>query len=338
MRKSKDIITNILVCGYLREQQYNITLHIPEVITTLISFYCKKYIIQIIGSREQSIKCADFNVIIPKFNPLQYLEKIGCKQIYDILFNKNDKIIDIASGSNHHLLLTLKGNVYGIGSNRCGQLGLKQNIKQIQTPMLIPFNDKIKAISCGKLHSLFINKYGKLLVCGYNYCGQLGIIPTDYSEDTAANIDSDSEYIDSDSDYSDSDNNPFINLTQTQVIFQPIYNKYFEKLNIRFKAINCGLHSSLCITTNGECFTFGHNSLGNLGNGEISEWGTGTYMPYKLNLKDKFTKSACGKNYNILLNENNEIIVFGDNRHNQCSSMEEHKILANPYILSKEKK
>ena len=39
-------------------------------------------------------------------------------------------------------------------------------------------NNKIISISCGNLHSLFIDKYQRLLVSGYNFSGQCGISST----------------------------------------------------------------------------------------------------------------------------------------------------------------
>ncbi len=56
------IIENILVCGYIRGQEYNLKLRIPQVITNTISCYSKEYIIEPIGVRH-SITCIDFHVI-----------------------------------------------------------------------------------------------------------------------------------------------------------------------------------------------------------------------------------------------------------------------------------
>eukprot|EP01083_Nonionella_stella_P294005 999713_1 len=134
------------------------------------------------------------------------------EQINPIMLSTNDECIDIQSGERHTLFLTAKGKVYSIGSNDSGQCGLYEDIKFVDIPTLIPIKDTfIKQIACGELHNLFLNKSGKLLVCGFNYCGQLGITneqaaeyyDNDDNESETSVSDSDSES-DSDSD-SDSD-------------------------------------------------------------------------------------------------------------------------------------
>eukprot|EP01084_Bolivina_argentea_P302745 522609_1 len=323
------IIDNILVSGYIRGQEYNLKLRIPQVITNTICCYCKQYIIQTLGVRH-STTCIDFQIFFPKTD---------CEQIN--VLNNDEKIIDIKSGSKHKLFLTSKGHVYGIGVNDSGQLGLGEHIKRVSTPTLVPIDDEIQSIACGKLHSLFLNKNGKLLICGFNYSGQLGITneqAAEYNDDDESSnsnmYSSDTNNSDSDSD-SDSNCESFLNyLTQCPCVFKPTYNKYFDDLNIRFKNINCGSHHSLCITTNGECFTFGENGFGNLGNGRINEWGTGDRIPYKIQLNKKFKECLCGTNYNILLTTNNEIVVFGANTKNQCS-IQRQRQFESPYIISK---
>eukprot|EP01084_Bolivina_argentea_P044604 82062_1 len=354
MSQNKHIINNILVSGYLRDEEPIINLEIPNLVTNLISNYSKQYIVQFIGSHV-SIKCNNFNQLIPKQN-INNSDKYNTDCIEKIL-NTNDRVIDIQSGTKHTLFLTAKGKVYSVGSNSSGQLGLGENIRQIDTPTLIPFDDKIKAIACGELHSLFINKSGKLLVCGFNYCGQLGITSeqindiydsSDSGDDTvsiqSSGYSMDESYSDSNDIYNGNSPSPgfdsyFNTLNQLQCVFTPIYNEYFENLNVRFSNIKCGSHHSLCITTHGECYTFGYNGFGQTGNGEISEWGRGTCMPYKVDCGSeiKFKYGLCGKNYSILLTKCNKIIVFGDNTKNQCSILKQRQF-ETPYILCKKKK
>merc|ERR1719251_669845 len=84
--------------------------------------------------------------------------------------------MDIKHGQHHTLFLTKMGNVYCTGSNDSGQCGLDSSYSEVRDIVKVEFvnNDKIISISCGKLHSLFINERHELLVCGYNYCGQCG--------------------------------------------------------------------------------------------------------------------------------------------------------------------
>eukprot|EP01083_Nonionella_stella_P293973 999567_1 len=106
------------------------------------------------------------------------------------------------------------------------------------------------------------------------------------------------------------------------------------ELNIKCIDIGCGANHSLCITKNGECYPWGHNTFGNLGNGQHSDFGAGITTPYKLNINKCFNKCRCGSNHNVLLTECNELVVFGDNRSHQCSIVNE-KQFESPYILKK---
>eukprot|EP01083_Nonionella_stella_P202121 738710_1 len=189
MTQNKRTIDNILLSGYIRESEEEFSMEIPDLVTYIICMFCKEYLIQIIGLQQSNkpninrmlnllkdsyldIHTIDnsHGVQINKSNPLIQIAP-------DITDNINEQIIDIQSSSKHTLFLTINGNVYGYGNNESGQLGLGKNINRshIDTPTLISFEYKIKAIACGELHSLFINEHGTLLVCGYNYCGQLGM-------------------------------------------------------------------------------------------------------------------------------------------------------------------
>ena len=85
-------------------------------------------------------------------------------------------IISAKCGSSYTLLLTSEGNIYSLGNNYFGQLGLNnKNIKQINTPMLITDIPEIKRIECGDHHSMCIDVNDDLWLFGGNYTGQLGL-------------------------------------------------------------------------------------------------------------------------------------------------------------------
>lgn len=93
---------------------------------------------------------------------------------------KKEKVIQLATGDNHILALTKKGNVYSWGINQLGQLGLgEQEIGEIKGPSLIDpklFGDKIiTQISCGINHSLVLTEDGEVYSWGFNEDGQLGV-------------------------------------------------------------------------------------------------------------------------------------------------------------------
>lgn len=91
-------------------------------------------------------------------------------------FPEGTEIIDISIGGSHVLFLSAKGEVYGLGSNQCGQLGLGdlENRKNEVVKLIgFPTNTKITKISAGNYHSLFISMEGQVYGCGANSDGQL---------------------------------------------------------------------------------------------------------------------------------------------------------------------
>lgn len=81
------------------------------------------------------------------------------------------KIVDVAIGGEHTLLLDESGNVYGCGSNAVGQLGLGTTSKA-SVPTMIDGLASITSVSAGHSHSLFKSDSG-IYFTGSNEFGQL---------------------------------------------------------------------------------------------------------------------------------------------------------------------
>ena len=88
------------------------------------------------------------------------------------------RIVDVAIGGEHTLLLDEFGNVYGCGSNVVGQLGLglstgtRKTIRNVSAPSKVDGIPFVKSISAGHSHSLFLTEDG-IYVTGSNDFGQL---------------------------------------------------------------------------------------------------------------------------------------------------------------------
>jgi hypothetical protein len=92
----------------------------------------------------------------------------------EISFLKNEKIVDIACGNEHTIILT-ENKLYACGSNSKGQLGLGHNRDQSSPQEIISFkNEKVKQIECGGFHT-FVLTERYLYGFGENDYGQLGI-------------------------------------------------------------------------------------------------------------------------------------------------------------------
>ena len=93
----------------------------------------------------------------------------------DVL-SPGDRILSIATGRSHSLLLLSNGDVWGTGANSEGQLGLgdtktaaKDTLKFVKLPLT-----RIRDISCGHDHSLACDLDGKLFTWGHPQYGCLG--------------------------------------------------------------------------------------------------------------------------------------------------------------------
>eukprot|EP00484_Ammonia_sp_Unknown_P027793 CAMPEP_0197042950 /NCGR_PEP_ID=MMETSP1384-20130603/19247_1 /TAXON_ID=29189 /ORGANISM="Ammonia sp." /LENGTH=466 /DNA_ID=CAMNT_0042474157 /DNA_START=45 /DNA_END=1445 /DNA_ORIENTATION=- len=300
-------------------------------------------------------------------------------------------IVDIQCGSAHLLFLTNTGVVYSIGANDSGQCGICEAspspTNYIVSPQQIRFphdaKAQIKSIAAGKIHSLFIDDRGRLLVCGYNYCGQLGlkrqiaqewglddddededddVFPfhgghahaDDGGDDVQTSRGSGSDTSRNDLQNSSASYPPFRLLLDSEdeeneedneeeqvdhgalCVRIPTVNVYFEKAEIECSSISCGQYHSVVVAANGDCYTFGHNAYGNLGNGTIGEWGdAGCEEPHKLQMDAKVKQCASGYEHNVLLTQDNGVVVFGDNSHQQCSRICKEKLINSPMKLSK---
>jgi len=78
---------------------------------------------------------------------------------------ESEKIIKIACGGNHTLLLDDKNQIYSFGENSCGQLGLgdknSRNLPELLTK--IPKESgKIIKIACGEIHTLLLDNKNQI--------------------------------------------------------------------------------------------------------------------------------------------------------------------------------
>lgn len=82
-------------------------------------------------------------------------------------------IMQVATGPNHTLALTLDGTVWAWGSNEYGQLGDGTTTDR-PTPVRVPSLGRVIAVAAGKHHSIAIQDDGSVWAWGNNARGQLG--------------------------------------------------------------------------------------------------------------------------------------------------------------------
>ncbi|XP_067122738.1 serine/threonine-protein kinase Nek8-like isoform X2 [Centruroides vittatus] len=88
----------------------------------------------------------------------------------------NLKIVSVSAGLSHTAILTDKGDLYTIGSNRYGQLGWGQIGLSHNMPCKVQFinHQKFKRVSCGNSFTIAVTEAGEVYSWGENSNGQLG--------------------------------------------------------------------------------------------------------------------------------------------------------------------
>lgn len=225
----------------------------------------------------------------------------------------NDKIIEIKGGYYHTLFLTQSGKVYSCGDNEKGQCGI--NIKHtnnmndniIFDPQMVIFNDKtnqvqIRRIYCGTYYNFCIDDKSKIVwIFGSNKHGQMGI------------------------DYLNQEN-----------IDKPTKHHILSGMEI--KKFSMGFGFTACLDNKGICYLFGVNDCGQISNGQCND---GVYNPYIFQNDHTFEnirieQMECGGFHTVLLTKDtNDIITFGSNLSNQCSSLREKELITSGHIISK---
>lgn len=93
---------------------------------------------------------------------------------------EGEKISYVAAGDFFTVALTTMGRIFGCGQNDSGQLSLENylscsNFSLAKLPALEP-HEKIIHITAGSRHCVALTNTGRLLSCGNNFYGQLGLI------------------------------------------------------------------------------------------------------------------------------------------------------------------
>ncbi|XP_054771309.2 RCC1 and BTB domain-containing protein 1-like [Lytechinus pictus] len=140
------------------------------------------------------------------------------------------KVCHIACGSHHSLVLTVKGEVFAWGYNNCGQVGsgATANINTPRKVASVLSGKRVVSIACGQTSSLAVIDSGEVYGWGYNGNGQLGL-----------------------------GNN----------VNQPSPCKVSSLNNLIIAQVACGYAHSMALSDEGNIYTWGANSYGQLGTG-----------------------------------------------------------------------
>lgn len=197
------------------------------------------------------------------------------------------EILKIVSGKSHTLLLTNKGEVFGFGWNKAGQLG-NGNDKIVKVPVKMKLNNteyfkNAIDIAAGDIHSMILKKDGTVWCCGGNFSGQLGNLTNENS-------------------------------------FYPVLTKYKDgKIFDNVIKITAGWDFSVALKKDGTVWAWGDNKYGQIGDG------TRTNKNYPVCVKGSkgigFLKDIvdikAGAFHVLALSKDGTVWAWGDNEFGQ---------------------
>ena len=192
-----------------------------------------------------------------------------------IEFNISRQYKEISVGYNHSLAIDSEGNLWAWGLNDVGQLGNSMKDNKIHNvPVEIANDKKFIKVAAGKNYSMAIDEDGNLWTWGYNRCGQLG-------------------------DGTTTDR----------------YKPTKIKDRTKFKEISTGTgNHSMAIDEEGNLWTWGDNSRGQLGDGTRVD----KNFPVQVISGTYFKKISAGENHSLAIDIEGNLWGWGDSSYGQA--------------------
>ncbi|XP_075888870.1 putative E3 ubiquitin-protein ligase HERC3 [Nelusetta ayraudi] len=184
---------------------------------------------------------------------------------------------DVACGGVHTLFLLYDGSVYTCGSNSWGQLG---HDKPGTSPELVSALDtqKITLVSCGRAHSMAVNDQGQVFAWGAGGGGQLGL-----------------------------------GAAEAAVRIPRLIKRLCDH---RISQVMCGNQHCIALSRDGQLFTWGQNTNGQLGLGK-GESSKLFPQPLKSLAGIPLAKITAGGDHSFALSLSGAVFGWGKNKAGQ---------------------
>ncbi|KAK7930540.1 hypothetical protein WMY93_006935 [Mugilogobius chulae] len=184
---------------------------------------------------------------------------------------------EIACAGEHTVFLLQDGSVYTCGSNNCGQLG---HDKSGSSPELVGALDtqKITKVCCGRAHSLAVSEQGQVFAWGAGEGGQLGL-----------------------------------GTTETTVRIPRLVKRLCDH---RISQVMCGNQHCIALSRDGQLFTWGQNTSGQLGLGK-GEPSKLFPQPLKSLAGIPLAQITAGGDHSFALSLSGAVFGWGKNRAGQ---------------------
>ncbi|MCI5893158.1 MAG: hypothetical protein MRZ66_07145 [Clostridiales bacterium] len=242
---------------------------------------------------------------------------------YPKIISGVENIVQVSRGKNHNLVLDQDGDVWGWGSNSNAPMGALGG--KVKTVTKLSGISDVKQLSAGTEFSIFLKNDGTLWGVGKNNTGQLGqgnttnssapvqitdkddFISVDTGEDFVAALASDGLYVWGGNSYGqlgtggiDAELTPY-------------------KLNISLQdgeeisCIKTGPDYCLMLTSSGNVYSWGRNTMGQLGLGNK----TNQTLPTKIASLQNIKYISTGYNQSFAVKEDGKVYGFGGGNNGQ---------------------
>ena len=212
----------------------------------------------------------------------------------------NKKVSRVATGADHSLIITSKGELYGTGDNEIGQLGVGESVTIYTTFTRIttPGQKAVSQVAVGADHSLIITTDGMLYGTGLNYGGELGL-----------------------GDLTEKYSFKEIRIPESKKVSQ----------------VDAGYYHSAIVTTDGKLCVAGDNEYGALGTGD---YGAGAYRDTFVKVEPEpgariLQLTAGGDNtlvfFDIPVDEANTYNLYANTETYRYYPMDEEGLIDEPY-------
>jgi alpha-tubulin suppressor-like RCC1 family protein len=197
-------------------------------------------------------------------------------------------VVQVAAGYGHSLALTSSGQVYAFGENLTGELGNTTNDKTQEpnptpTPVALPGQiGQAVQVAAGYKDSFVVTSSGQLFAFGLNNVGQLGNATSNKTQEP--------------------------NPTPTPVALPGQIGPVVQ--------VAAGDEHALVLTSSGQLYAFGSNSLGQLGNATNDKTPEPNPTPTLVTLPGavgQVVQIAAGEAHSLVLTSGGQLYTFGDN-------------------------
>lgn len=253
---------------------------------------------------------------------------------YESLFQPGDiNARVVASGNFYIMVIDINNNLWTYGFDKFGGLGLGDvnNVNE-----LTGVGIKAEYVACGDNHTMTIDRENNLWVFGHNDFGQLGLGDTN-NRSVPTPVGIKAKFIACGSKFTiiiDMENNLLVcgNVAglRRRVSLSPagrgipINMTTFQSVGIHAKFVACSSRYAMIIDMNDNVLAFGSNDWGQLGLGYSS------FRPIITPIQVPDVKAkyiSCGNNHTMMIDMEDNLLAFGNNKYGQLGLENTDKIL-----------